>query len=57
MNKSPCLDCPDRHPGCHSTCDKYQQFKQKKEEERKNRRVSREYDAYMKDYHPKGGGK
>jgi len=57
MNKSPCLNCPDRHPGCHSTCDKYQQFKQKKEEERKNRRVSREYDAYMKDYHPKGGGK
>ena len=21
--KMPCKDCPDRHPGCHSVCEKY----------------------------------
>ena len=24
MNEiSPCMDCPDRHPGCHGSCEKY----------------------------------
>lgn len=23
MTSSPCLDCPDRRVGCHSTCTKY----------------------------------
>lgn len=23
---SPCKDCPDRHIGCHSECDKYKEF-------------------------------
>lgn len=23
---APCKDCPDRHPGCHSTCKAYIQF-------------------------------
>lgn len=27
MIEAPCLDCVDRHVGCHSTCDKYIQFK------------------------------
>ncbi len=24
--KSPCKDCPDRHIGCHSQCEKYKVF-------------------------------
>ena len=23
MLKAPCENCPDRHPGCHSECEKY----------------------------------
>lgn len=25
--ESPCLDCTDRHVGCHSECDKYLSYK------------------------------
>lgn len=24
---SPCRDCPDRYPGCHSKCEKYLAYK------------------------------
>lgn len=24
--KSPCYNCPDRQPGCHGSCGKYQAF-------------------------------
>ena len=24
---APCLDCPDRHDGCHGKCKKYQAFR------------------------------
>ena len=27
-NNSPCKDCSDRCPGCHSKCDKYIKFRQ-----------------------------
>lgn len=26
--KSPCLNCPERHPNCHSECADYKKFKQ-----------------------------
>lgn len=26
-NKSPCLNCPDRYPTCHSKCEKYQAWR------------------------------
>lgn len=29
MNITCCLDCKDRHLGCHSTCEKYKEMKQK----------------------------
>ena len=32
--KSPCLDCPDRHLGCHSTCEKYISFQKLHKEEK-----------------------
>lgn len=25
--KAPCLNCSDREVGCHSTCERYKQFK------------------------------
>lgn len=29
MNVTCCLDCKDRHLGCHGTCEKYKEMKQK----------------------------
>lgn len=39
LPKAPCKDCPDRNPSCHTTCDKYKQYKvehKKKSEELAN---------------------
>lgn len=27
QGKSPCLNCTDRQPGCHSICEKYKEWK------------------------------
>lgn len=32
MIKSPCMKCEERYYGCHSKCDKYQEFAKKKRE-------------------------
>jgi hypothetical protein len=32
MNKAPCKDCHERHERCHSTCQKYIQWKSKEKE-------------------------
>ena len=32
MNKAPCKDCPDRKVGCHSTCEKYLEFRKERDE-------------------------
>ena len=32
--KSPCLNCPDRTIGCHSTCEKYIEFQKVHAEEK-----------------------
>ena len=32
MVTAPCKDCPDRHLGCHGTCEKYQKYKAKQAE-------------------------
>jgi hypothetical protein len=37
----PCKDCPDRIPGCHGSCDRYKEWKQRLDELNKARR---EYD-------------
>ena len=26
--RQPCLNCPDRHTGCHSSCEKYLAYKE-----------------------------
>lgn len=41
----PCKDCPNRHPGCHGSCEKYQiwrkEWEQLKERERQRKGVYR----------------
>lgn len=32
MKKAPCKDCPDRHQGCHSECEKYLEFRKERDE-------------------------
>lgn len=47
---SPCRDCNDRTVGCHSNCDRYNEWlreeRQKNEEYRKQKSLSREIDSY-----------
>lgn len=39
---SPCKDCPDRHPHCHSECEKYKAFDALCEQARKKRNLERQ---------------
>ena len=39
---APCKDCPDRHPLCHSECEKYLAYKAEREEQRMERRLTRD---------------
>ena len=45
-----CLDCPDRHLGCHDPCEKYQkalaEWKTRKKEIRIAKGIERQYDNY-----------
>lgn len=38
MINPPCLDCPERKLGCHSSCKKYKAYRKKKDKEKENRR-------------------
>lgn len=31
MRTAPCLNCCQRHPGCHSICDLYQEYRDMKQ--------------------------
>lgn len=31
---APCLDCPDRHVGCHAECERYANYKAARDAER-----------------------
>ena len=46
MNKSPCKECPNRHIGCHETCQDYITYKKQIETINKQRRSS----LYFRDY-------
>lgn len=48
IDKTPCLDCPDREPGCHGKCEKYQTWLEpiiKAREERLRNNKARGYDV------------
>lgn len=51
MTKAPCKDCPDRHAGCHGTCEKYLSWSKIHEEElgviRKAKAESNDYRNYI----------
>ena len=34
MANAPCKDCPDRHIGCHSECDKFADYTIRQEQSR-----------------------
>lgn len=38
MGNSGCKECSERHPGCHSACPKYLEFKKRVAEERESER-------------------
>lgn len=40
---APCKDCTDRKPLCHSTCEKYAEYKKKANKIRVKRAASRIY--------------
>ena len=41
--KNPCVrDCPDRHGGCHATCEKYAAYESAKQEVYKQRDIERD---------------
>lgn len=54
--QSPCKDCENRHPNCHSECDAYQSYYRANREEnakryRENQAVSTIIDQKSKLYH------
>lgn len=46
MTKSPCKDCESRKVGCHSQCEKYLNFRDEYEKQKKTIRENK--DAIMK---------
>ena len=44
---APCKDCPDRYPGCHSKCPKYQQFKVENKKRKQAEQEQRRRDDVM----------
>ena len=46
----PCKDCPDRVPGCHGSCGRYKEWKQRLDELNKARK---EYDRTRYNKYPR----
>lgn len=44
-----CMDCKERVPGCHSTCERYLSDKAKYDEAKAKIKAEREYDIYFSD--------
>jgi hypothetical protein len=37
MNENaPCLNCPEKYPGCHDHCDKYKEWKERYQAQQKH---------------------
>lgn len=43
MITAPCKDCADRHPNCHSECERYGEYKKERTEMLKERMVDHDY--------------
>ena len=46
-HKTECQDCTERHIGCHDTCEKYKEFKQRIEHEKQLKREYQEKHGEM----------
>jgi hypothetical protein len=44
----PCKDCPNRQIGCHSTCEKYSEFR--KERDALNEKIHKQKEAEYAEY-------
>lgn len=42
MKNRPCLNCTDRKPGCHSTCERYKDFQKQHEEIKSKERAEKD---------------
>lgn len=45
MLSAPCKDCAERHPGCHSECERYKEYSREQAQGREKRRIDGEYAA------------
>ena len=48
--KAPCQGCTDRALGCHSTCEKYKEFRAKQEVIYKARKERNDINNYLYDH-------
>lgn len=52
--EAPCKDCQDRKPGCHSKCEKYASYKEKRKKENdvieSNKGKDMDYFSYISGY-------
>jgi hypothetical protein len=55
MRINPCKDCADRHPACHSHCEKYKEWKVEWDalREKERRRKEQEEIGWRSIYPPK----
>lgn len=53
MVTQPCKDCPDRHIGCHSTCDRYTEFCRENQEQKDAIRAIRAEKIQLLNFDPK----
>lgn len=47
--KAPCKDCPNRQIGCHSTCEKYLEFRKEVDRLKQERIAKRDVDQYVRE--------
>ena len=51
---APCRNCPDRNPGCHDQCERYQEYRawaqEKNRTEKQCKRSKDFYDQAPRDY-------
>ena len=45
--EAPCLNCKDRHPGCHDRCETYQKYRKQKDEANERKRMEGAIDGYQ----------
>ena len=44
---APCMDCPDRHVGCHGECEIYQEYRTRRNEELERAYNERKHKPYL----------